>query len=56
MKCLCLFSGENKKNFISLSSAESAQRVVMINNSLVSIDEEVKRNSIKYKWCNTKYV
>ena len=30
MKCLILFSGENKKNIINLLSAEIAQRVVKI--------------------------
>ena len=31
MKCHILFSGKNKKNIISLSSAENAQRVVKVN-------------------------
>ena len=31
MKCQILFSGKNKKNIISLSSAEFAHRVVKIN-------------------------
>ena len=31
MKCQSLFSGKNKKNIMSLSSAELAQRVVKIN-------------------------
>ena len=31
MKCQILFSGENKGNVISLSSAELAQRVVKVN-------------------------
>ena len=30
MKCQILFSGKNKKNIISLSSAENAQRVVKV--------------------------
>ena len=30
MKCEILFSGKNKKNIISLSSAENAQRVVKV--------------------------
>ena len=30
MKCHILFSGKNKKNIISLSSAENAQRVVKV--------------------------
>ena len=30
MKCQSIFSGKNKKNIISLSSAEYAQRVVMV--------------------------
>ena len=30
MKCQILFSGKNKKNFIDLSSAENAQRVLKI--------------------------
>ena len=30
MKCQILFSGKNKKNIINLSSAENAQRVVII--------------------------
>ena len=30
MKCHILVSGKNKKNIISLSSAENAQRVVMV--------------------------
>ena len=30
MKCLILFSGKNKTNTISLSSAEFAQRVVKV--------------------------
>ena len=38
MKCQNLFSGKNKKNIISLSSAELAQRVVIIKeNGLVLI-------------------
>ena len=31
MKCQILFSGENKKNITSLSSAELAKRVVKVN-------------------------
>ena len=31
MICQILFSGENKKNIISLSSAENAQRMVKVN-------------------------
>ena len=31
MKCQSLFSGKNKKNIISLSSAEYAKKVVMVN-------------------------
>ena len=30
MKCQILFSGKNKKNIISLPSAENAQRVVKV--------------------------
>ena len=30
MKCQILFSGKNKKNITNLSSAELAQRVVMV--------------------------
>ena len=33
MKCQILFSGKNKKNIISLSSAENAQRVVKVKSS-----------------------
>ena len=39
MKCQILFSWKNKKNIISLSSAENAQRVVKVNrdsNTVVS--------------------
>ena len=31
MKCQILFSDENKKNIINLSSAEFAERVVKVN-------------------------
>ena len=34
MKCQILFSGKNKKNIISLSSAENAQRVVKVKRNL----------------------
>ena len=34
MKCQILFSGENKKNIINLSSAENAQRVVKVKERL----------------------
>ena len=36
MKCQILFSGKNKKNIINLSSAENAQRVVKVNESILS--------------------
>ena len=36
MKCQILFSGKNKKNIISLSSAENAQRVVKVKETLGS--------------------
>ena len=36
MKCQILFSGKNKKNIISLPSAENAQRVVKVNVITVS--------------------
>ena len=41
-KCLSIFSGKNKKNIITLSSAEDAQRVV-----------KVKRNEYTFKGGNT---
>ena len=34
MKCQILFSGKNKKNIISLSSAENAQRVVKVKKAM----------------------
>ena len=37
MKCQILFSGKNKKNNIILSSAENAQRVVKVKDSLEQI-------------------
>ena len=35
MKCQILFSGKNKKNIINLSSAELAQGVVNVNQTLL---------------------
>ena len=32
MKCQILFSKKNKKNIVSLSSAESAQNMISVNN------------------------
>ena len=44
MKCWILFSGKNKKNVISLSSAELAQRVVKVkDNLLLEIDRPHQR-------------
>ena len=34
MKCQILFSGKNKKNIINISSAENAQRVVKVKDSI----------------------
>ena len=36
MKCQIPFSSENKKNNITLSSVESAQRVVKVNDAVCS--------------------
>ena len=49
MKCQTLFSGKNKKNIISLSSAEFAERVVKIKTSvniLIQILPEAKGHTV----------
>ena len=37
MKCQSLFSGKNKKNIANLSSAELAQRVVKIRDTIYRV-------------------
>ena len=37
MKCQILFSGKNKKNFINLSSAENAQRVLKVKDLFIGM-------------------
>ena len=44
MKCQILFSGKNKKNIISLSSAENAQRVVKVK------DQHMAFSSLSGPW------
>ena len=41
MKCQILFSGENKKKIISLSSVELGQRMVRINLTLVLLYPDI---------------
>ena len=46
MKCQILFSAKNMKNFVNLSSAESAQRVVKVKAlSKIVVDD------ISYQFC-----
>ena len=46
MKCQSLFSGKNKRNIISLSPAESAQRVVTVNGSICLVIFELNFSTL----------
>ena len=55
MKCRILFSGENKKNIIRVSSAELTQRVVKVKGPCKIVSDDINFFNFSKVFCRNIY-